>query len=458
MSNSPNPPAQGNFIWRWFKRLLLAFVLILVLLVATFFAWRAWASHRVAVSLTAIQAAGYPKTFQELEDKWYAPIPAADNAALYYIKALTPLTSTNGFGSSLPFWTNSQLAEDSVLLSSQGRNKLLSVFTRNQEVLKSLRNAPPQQQSRYPIDFVNGLPDAKPHLSKVGDGVRLLLLSAVFNGETGKSQDAITDLIAALQLSASTADEPSLVSQLTLCQLIHMNTASLERILKFNHPTDEQLRALAAEFNRLKSPDGMEHALAFERCFGLWAFGPEIASLGSQDPGIKKGREFANNLMKKTGYHDNDLAYYLAVMQKHVAASKLPFPERLRVVKQIDENHFNKGAGKLHLLSTLMLVSYEKAHEGYATALADQNIVQTVLAIERYRLAQPGQIPDSLTTLIPSFIPSLPTDPFDGKSLKLKKLNQGYMVYSIGPDEVDDGGKKYQLDSKSYDLTFSVER
>jgi hypothetical protein len=35
----------------------------------------------------------------------------------------------------------------------------------------------------------------------------------------------------------------------------------------------------------------------------------------------------------------------------------------------------------------------------------------------------------------------LPVDPFDGKPLRSKRLPDGIVVYSVGPDGVDDGGQ-----------------
>jgi hypothetical protein len=63
---------------------------------------------------------------------------------------------------------------------------------------------------------------------------------------------------------------------------------------------------------------------------------------------------------------------------------------------------------------------------------------------------------------VPTFLPAVPTDPFDGKPLRYKKLAKGYVVYSIGEDEVDNGGTEKNSKGVSYvegtDITFTVER
>ena len=51
----------------------------------------------------------------------------------------------------------------------------------------------------------------------------------------------------------------------------------------------------------------------------------------------------------------------------------------------------------------------------------------------------------------------IPPDPFDGKPLRYKKLEKGYVVYSVGPDGNDDGGKERGL-GDDYDIIFVVER
>jgi hypothetical protein len=65
------------------------------------------------------------------------------------------------------------------------------------------------------------------------------------------------------------------------------------------------------------------------------------------------------------------------------------------------------------------------------------------LAVERYRLAH-GQWPDSLNSLVPEFLPKIPLDPYDAKPLRYRRLQDGVVIYSIGPDKVDNGGKLYR--------------
>lgn len=62
---------------------------------------------------------------------------------------------------------------------------------------------------------------------------------------------------------------------------------------------------------------------------------------------------------------------------------------------------------------------------------------------------------------MPDTLPAIPEDPFDEQPLRYRRLPQGFLVYSIGPDFADDGGREKPADageSERYDITFTVER
>jgi hypothetical protein len=86
---------------------------------------------------------------------------------------------------------------------------------------------------------------------------------------------------------------------------------------------------------------------------------------------------------------------------------------------------------------------------------------QAALAVERYRLAN-DKLPSQLSDLVPTFLPAVPSDPFDGKPLRYKTLLKGYVVYSVGEDREDNGGTEKNSKGVSYapgtDITFTVQR
>jgi hypothetical protein len=91
--------------------------------------------------------------------------------------------------------------------------------------------------------------------------------------------------------------------------------------------------------------------------------------------------------------------------------------------------------------------------------LAWIELAAAALAVERYRLAR-GSLPESLDQLVPDGFGVVPQDPFDGASLRYKRLDRGFVVYSVGEDCKDDGGKEepHKKQGETYDLVFRVER
>src|SRR5207248_5771811 len=63
-----------------------------------------------------------------------------------------------------------------------------------------------------------------------------------------------------------------------------------------------------------------------------------------------------------------------------------------------------------------------------------------MIAVERYRRVN-NRWPDTLTDLVPTFLPNMPLDPFDGKPLRYRRLDDGVVIYSISSDGKDNGGK-----------------
>ena len=81
--------------------------------------------------------------------------------------------------------------------------------------------------------------------------------------------------------------------------------------------------------------------------------------------------------------------------------------------------------------------------------------------MERFRIAHDGKLPSALAELVPQYLAAVPTDPFDGKPLRFRPLAKGFVVYSLGEDGDDDGGRPRKSGQKvagDFDVTFRIER
>ena len=85
-------------------------------------------------------------------------------------------------------------------------------------------------------------------------------------------------------------------------------------------------------------------------------------------------------------------------------------------------------------------------------------IVDTALAVERYRLEH-GRLPTQLEELVPTYLTAVPVDPVDGQPLRYRHEDEGFVLYSIGRNLIDDGGHGFRdADNEDDDIVFSVLR
>jgi hypothetical protein len=145
-------------------------------------------------------------------------------------------------------------------------------------------------------------------------------------------------------------------------------------------------------------------------------------------------------------------------MEGYIKIGRLPIHERQKAAEAVEARI--QSISNAHILLHVIMPALLRA-----TIIDIRNVAQLLtarvgLAIERYRLAA-GKLPDALTDLVPAYLNAVPRDPFDGNDLRYKKLEPGFVVYSIGEDLIDDDGKEMELrtrESPNWDVTFIVER
>ena len=68
--------------------------------------------------------------------------------------------------------------------------------------------------------------------------------------------------------------------------------------------------------------------------------------------------------------------------------------------------------------------------------------LSTILALKRWRMAQ-GEYPTQLAELIESgYLKQLPKDPYSEGILRYERRGEDFILYSVGVDFADDGGKQ----------------
>ncbi len=115
-----------------------------------------------------------------------------------------------------------------------------------------------------------------------------------------------------------------------------------------------------------------------------------------------------------------------------IRRSRLAWPEQRKLTSApVPGDPFFAGLASYGLSSQLAQNNF--------TAL--NNMLLVTLALRAYRLER-GAYPTSLSHLVPAYLPSMPMDPFsDGQPLKYRLAGGNPLLYSIGPDGLDNGGQ-----------------
>jgi len=429
---------------------------------------------RVNGKIKAIANDGYPTSVTEMERMYYSPVKPDENAAVFFTEAFAHIPVSKSRKLIVQPWPSINSRSNAAFLAPTNKTQVADILHENADLLAILRKAPRGEKSRYPMDFNLGTSIPLPHLQQIKASMSPLLLDAAVQAQEGRPEQATEDMQAALRLSGSLREEPLVISQLVRISCREMINSALERVLSEQRLTDNQILALIRSVDDEENPNSMEHAMAGERCLGIHyhqhPVEESLAATRTPSPDDDSPSPTADKLapgfalFRVVGLLAADLDYYLGIMSQRVALTKAAFPERIAAANRLDDQLSHTPWRYYHLYADLVLPALNKVDNKCARDVARLGLRRTALAIERYRLSNQDHLPGKLIDLVPAFLSSVPQDPFDGQPLRFKPLDKGYVIYSVGPDLTDDGGREWQRRPKGatndlpYDITFIVER
>jgi len=92
------------------------------------------------------------------------------------------------------------------------------------------------------------------------------------------------------------------------------------------------------------------------------------------------------------------------------------------------------------ILARVATPNYLKACQTVARNQTSVNQALVACGLERYRLAH-GEYPDALSDILPDFLQKLPHEVINDQPFKYRRLARDkFLLYSVGWNEVDDGG------------------
>jgi hypothetical protein len=121
-------------------------------------------------------------------------------------------------------------------------------------------------------------------------------------------------------------------------------------------------------------------------------------------------------------------------------ASALPLRDHAKVTAVDREFHEAVAADPVNLLlPRLLMPAFGRAAQAFATDRARCDAAAAVCAVLRFR-ADTGAWPARAEDLAPTYLPTVPLDPWTGTPIRMANGADGFRMWSTGEDGRDDGG------------------
>jgi hypothetical protein len=424
-------------------------------------AFRFYAYHQLEQRIEELWAQGYPMSPVEL-DTWYKDSCAEDqdDAWPLYLDAFAALAAwDNQAQENLPGYSDQIHYHRGEPWKPFHLQEAQAFLADNEECLELLYEGADIGYSVRPLDFSQGYSMQLPRLSETRECARLLRLDAQMASQQGDIDRAVKSIQAIFAL-ADSLQAPMTIMYFVQRATWQLGYQSLEDLLSLHPLTPDHIQTLEAVTVPIESIERFKESLVGERCMGLSGFKASVqetimlSSTNSEDrllvPLIA--------LRKILGLHDRDALSFVNVIQAHIEAASLPRHEVLIQMSAVEKEHQDK----LGMLTRILTPAFVRTYQVELQAVATSLCARTALAVERHRLTT-GKVPGRLDQLVPTFMPSVPLDPFDGQALRFRDLGRGYVVYSVGQDLTDNQGeerrpRKARRGQKTWDETFTVAR
>ena len=270
------------------------------------------------------------------------------------------------------------------------------------------------------------------------------MIDAAIRAEDGDVDGALDSCRAIFNVARSIGDEPFLISGLVRVAIGNLAMKSARRALAQGEPSEDAMAKLQAlALDELAQPlllDGIrgERGMLDEHIRRIadrevpfspnnWAAGPD----GIITPWAKV-------------LFDAQRVPALEMMQRLVTIARLPPHERPSHIQEweadLEGMRVRPYFRYISTYATLMMPSMETAERSMTCYQADLACTVVLLAAERQR-RRSGDWPTSIEAIDFAILPEAPKDPFTGEPLLLGRVDDEFLVYSVGPNLDDEEGR-----------------
>ncbi len=389
------------------------------------------AARRLRGEIAAIRAAGEPVTLADLT-AGLPEIDPADDAARYYAAGLALVGRERDKEPSDSSAYSNANAQDPT--SRPSRETVDAIAARLQElrgVLELLDKGAACPECRFDLSAGTDMGACINRVGQARSAARLLSMRTWHLAFAGDGDAAADSVVSTLRMTRMFDHQPVLIAYLVKAAVRALACQDAAGVLELTRPSTAALVRLQQALLSAEEPDEVTRMLLADRALSVQIM--EVIFTG-RVPSPLAGEQPLPSRPRIGGFIARWMvADYLRKLAAVVEASRKPWPEKLDA---LGEGEPPRAWG----LAKLIEAPWRRALVLIARGLGQLRSTAVAVMIERYRRAH-GKLPESLDELTPAFAESLPPDPFTGKGLLYRPGPGGYVVYGVGDNRQDDGGR-----------------
>lgn len=436
-------------MWRKLKWKL---TLIIALLVAVPVGLWVYGDYTIArdlqAELDAIRQRGEPLTPAEAAPK---PVPDDGNAAVLYQKVFRADPNTGRPDSLLQRFSAEGYAAVGGLLKrdNEADARWLRDYFSDPErdwCLRTLRAASQRPHCVFAMPPGSNLTAPGFLSAEFRPAARIMAAKATIQAHDGHIDDALGWDAAILRMTDHLADQPSMIAVHEAGALQLIPLADLRHVLQAGEPSPGAVGDLDEALRRLDGHAALRDALIGQRAATLesfdilygdphrnlpcWPWTAEVFASG----GSRVLAPVINSAKRA------DTLTYLRLMDDAIPLADQPYHLAAARIAALKSRVEALTSWRCRATRVLFFSSLDAAAARVDEADADIAMCRLVLALNAYRPTH-GSYPAALTDLQPTIDWPIPEDPFSGKPYVYRTQENGFILYSLGPDCDDDGAR-----------------
>ena len=305
------------------------------------------------------------------------------------------------------------------------RSEAAKFLAANQELIEEIRQMANRGGSVHPLDFSKGLEMELPHLAQMRSCARLLRADAAVNGAKGDYAAAVDDVIAGMKIGDALVREPVLISQLVRIAIYLVANSAIQNSFSGTDLSPDLTERLMTHLAQADHRGEFSESLAGELYMGRMMF---VALRSGDRNRIPEG-------MVLGPVDDADERTYIEMMTRLIAAARLPYYKALPELKRMEDQLAELGPYSAQFVPALA-----RSCQAQARHEAVLEVAQLGIMLEQYK-GREGSYPLTLDPIAGQFGGTLPVDPFTGRAYIYRPSFDSFLLYSMGENLVDDGGR-----------------